>query len=537
MTQKINSYPGLKDPAVSLPPPWGALYIFIVYRLIITLILSLVCFYQVEGLIFRNYSEAELLYVASAYFLFAISCMVMPFKRETAYRKTVHWQVFFDIIFIFLMMLFSGGSTAALSILLAVSVAAANLLVAKNRSLFFAAIAAIAVIAQQSILIFYGQAEYITLSHSGLAGASYFATAAICLILAKRLQASEEIAARRKTVLTNLTRLNENIVQNMDSGVIVVDQRDLTVQLINHAAWKLLGMPELNEQSSLSLLCLPLQQQLSQWQSNHRFIPQPFKISNHEKQIRARFTDFGIDNQMILILLEDYSQLTQRAQQLKLSSLGRLTASIAHEIRNPLSAINHSAELLTESEMPEADRHLLEIILRHCNRVNEIIENVMQMSRRKTAQPQRINLAEWLQRFIADFQMGKGPEHQIKVHIEPADTHILFDPSHLAQIVTNLCENGLFYSKENSGNSIVYLTGGMNQEHVSAFLDVIDIGKGISEADRAHIFEPFYTSRHEGTGLGLFLSRELCEANQSQLQYIPMTGSGSCFRITFPHTD
>ena len=240
----------------------------------------------------------------------------------------------------------------------------------------------------------------------------------------------------------------------------------------------------------------------------------------------------------ILVFLEDNRQLTQRAQQIKLASLGRLTASIAHEIRNPLSAISHAAQLLDESsELDSADRRLTEIIQDHSKRMDQIIENVLQLSRRKNAKPERINFQEWLKQYVEDYQNTTGEKVNITLSCSEEPSTINIDPSQLSQVLTNLIDNGLRYSKLNTGEASLELHFDLDPTNNLPYLDIIDHGKGIDEKNIQHLFEPFFTTETDGTGLGLFISRELCEANQARLHYLRNGKEQSCFRISFSHPD
>jgi len=252
--------------------------------------------------------------------------------------------------------------------------------------------------------------------------------------------------------------------------------------------------------------------------------------------IMPRFSRISSDARSgVLIYLEDTAAMAQQAQQLQLASLGRLTAGIAHEIRNPLGAISHAGQLLKESEhLDKPDRRLLQIIDDHTQRLNQIIENIMQISRRQPSHIERFNLQKFLKRFIADYCTGQGISPLLfDIQVEPHDMEIRFDTSHLQQILVNLCDNGLRYSANYKENPRVEIRAGLSQEFSRPYLDVIDHGYGIQEENARHLFEPFFTTEATGTGLGLYLSRQLAECNQAHLSYIRMTMEGTCFRLTF----
>jgi two-component system sensor histidine kinase PilS (NtrC family) len=236
-----------------------------------------------------------------------------------------------------------------------------------------------------------------------------------------------------------------------------------------------------------------------------------------------------------LIYLEDSSVMAQQAQQMKLASLGRLAAGVAHEIRNPLGAISHAGQLLSESPQLEGpDKRLTEIIQTQSRRMNRIIENVLQLSRRAHSNPQHIRLQSWLEHFASEFAQERHVDaHSIAVDINPPDMEIHVDPTQLQQVLTNLCDNGVRHSADHPGLPKVELRGGVTRESGGPFLDVIDHGSGIPPENAEHIFEPFFTTETTGTGLGLYIARELCEINRARLSYLPVPTGGSCFRINF----
>jgi two-component system sensor histidine kinase PilS (NtrC family) len=240
-----------------------------------------------------------------------------------------------------------------------------------------------------------------------------------------------------------------------------------------------------------------------------------------------------------LVFAEDFSQIAQQAQQLKLASLGRLTASIAHEIRNPLASISHAAQLLRESpELLAEDSRLVEIVLTNAQRTNEVIESVLTLSRGQQPQPELIALGRWLGAFGQELQLRDGGEAvTIELDVQGASLEARVDPTHLRQVMANLCENGLRYSLRHRGAAWLRLALRADPVTGLAQLDVIDRGEGVPEEAVSSIFEPFFTTEHNGTGLGLYLARELCEANQIRLEYLRDPEGGSCFRLNFPHPD
>ena len=253
--------------------------------------------------------------------------------------------------------------------------------------------------------------------------------------------------------------------------------------------------------------------------------------------ILPQFTLLGTaDGLDALVFLEDTAAMARQAQQMKLASLGRLTASIAHEIRNPLGAISHAAQLLNESDaLDKEDHRLMEIIRDHTRRVNTVVENVLQLSRPVMAIPQRIAVQPWLEKFVDEFvHSGHCAPAQITITVDPQDIEVYMDPSQLHQVAWNLCLNALQHAKPDSMPVRIKLACTQSDSHHAPILSIIDNGGAIEPEMTEQIFEPFYTSNSSGTGLGLYISREICESNQARLSYQPAPDGGSCFQIVFP---
>jgi two-component system sensor histidine kinase PilS (NtrC family) len=262
----------------------------------------------------------------------------------------------------------------------------------------------------------------------------------------------------------------------------------------------------------------------------------------HQKPIRQqqglpdiqpgfRPLDYNIGN--TLIFLEDATQLNQRFQQMKLASLGRLTASIAHEIRNPLSAINHAAQLLGESDMSPADKKLTQIINTQVQRLDKIIQNVLQLSRHEPSHLDAIDMLPWLERFRDEFCNTQSLKaEQITITVSPADMRILFNASYLHQVLNNLCGNAVAHNTNTLSDIRIYLQAFQDEQNQPC-LDIIDNGPGVPGELVEQIFDPFYTTSPKGTGLGLFITKEIIESNRARIRYMPVKDGGSCFRIYF----
>ncbi len=516
---------------------WRPLAYLNLYRLLVSA--TFIVFYLNETLTIplKGYAPRLFISVILFYFIFSLINWVMIRLRQPGFNVQVFLGVFIDIIVTTVFMHAAGGIQSGFGTLIVVAIGGGSIIMSGRMALLFAATATIAILGEQtyvSLLSRYEDANYI---QAGILGLSYFTTAIVVNFLARRIRESEALARKRGVDLANMAELTEHIIQRMQTGILVIDQ-DNHVRLVNEAAWQMLGMPSLTRENTLKNISPELHQQIEQWRGDTEWRSLVFRPSQNMGDIMPRFSQIGRDiSSGILVYLEDTSAMAQRAQQLQLASLGRLTASIAHEIRNPLGAISHAGQLLAES--PHLDSHdlrLTRIIADQSERLNTIVENIMRVSRRDESRIEVFNLSDFLQYFMKNYLAGKEgiQAEDILVSINPADTQVRFDASHLEQVLVNLVDNGLRHSAHYPNKPRVEILGGNSEASNRPFLDIIDHGSGISAEALQHIFEPFFTTEATGSGLGLYLSRELAECNQARLNYVslPME-KGTCFRILF----
>lgn len=485
--------------------------------------------------------------VSLNYLVFScILWMTIQLKKPNPILQ-IHTSVLVDCIAILFIMHASGGIQTGLGTLLLITVAVSSMMVQFRSALFFAALATLTLLIHQLYNHYLYSTPASNYTYAGILGLLFFSTSIISHKLAIRLKETEALALKRGVDLANMAQLTEHIIQRMQTGILVVDSEN-DIRLINESAWHMLGMPSTKKPPNLSSIIPELSSQINNWKKDTDLPAQVIRPTPLHANVMPRFAKITQDDKSgILIFLEDTSVMAQQAQHLQLAALGRLTASIAHEIRNPLGAISHAGQLLSESEhLDKHDKRLTQIISDQSIRMNTIIENIMQLGRRDHSQPESFELKMFLDKFVASFilnqQINEESQKQavdattideIFTDISPADVEIRFDISHLEQILTNLCENGLRHSKNYHNNPKIELRGGITPEFNRPFLDIIDHGTGIDTETAQHIFEPFYTTEAKGSGLGLYISRELAECNQARMNYIPIATGGSCFRITF----
>lgn len=484
------------------------------------------------------------LFLAGCVLYFAIGLIFVLGQRFSApsLRQIAIAHGVADGLAIALLMYASGGVSSGLGILLVLPVGATALL-AENRDAFFiAASAAIAVLAQQIAGTLYGSASVVDYPAAGVLGVVLFVVALGAWPLANRLRESEALVKRQEIDLANLAQLSQYIVQHLRESILVVDPED-RIRLINESAAQVLGddraFPgELLGEASPRLLFL-----LATWRQNSQHGPseidagETLVAADGAREIRPHFAPLGNDSPApVLVFLEDTGVLASRVQQSKLAALGRLSASIAHEIRNPVGAMSHAGQLLGESQqLPAGDRRLVDIITRNASRVSEIIENVLAMSRREASRPERLALDGWLEGFRDEFcaTMQCPPARLQIIAVDGESPEVGVDVSHLRQIVWNLCENSLRHGLRDDPSGTIELRHGRLRPSMRPYLDVADRGVGIDPALVERIFEPFFSGGSGGSGLGLFLARELAQTNSATLLHEPRPGGGSLFRLVF----
>ncbi|MDZ7749323.1 MAG: ATP-binding protein [Halofilum sp. (in: g-proteobacteria)] len=451
-------------------------------------------------------------------------------SRWPSSTTQTYLHIYTDVIALAGVTYASGGVASGLGILLIVPVAGAGLLLSTRFALLYAALATLMLLTSEVVRHLELGSTATAYPQAALVGATLFAVGLLAALYARRTAQSAALAHQRSLDVRRLAQLNDRIIQQMESGILVVAP-DGRVTLANASTRQLLGADAQLVDQPLEQAAPGVARALERWRAHPTEPLQPVHATEDSRQpLQPQFSDLG--EQGTLVALEDAGFIEEQLQQLKLASLGRLTASIAHEIRNPLGAISHSAQLLAESDALSAgDRRLLEIQLEHCRRVNGIVENILQLSRRRSAAPAVIELVDWTRRFAEEFRAEQGlGTDRIAATGDSAQLRVRFDGEHLRQVVDNLCQNSVTHGRTADGQPVrLWLAHGHAQDG-NAYLDVVDDGVPIDPERVEEIFEPFVTSSHSGTGLGLFLARELCNANGAQLRYV-RDDAGNRFRI------
>jgi two-component system sensor histidine kinase PilS (NtrC family) len=522
---------------------WRVLVTLNTFRLLIALALLALFLVSSDPRVFGDRYPTLFAATVGGYLVFASLTAVSLRQRWVPIIALSVTQLVVDIIAVTVLLHASGGISSGLGGLLVVLVGAGSLVLPMQYPAVLAALATFAILGEQVFSQLNDLGNAVNYPAAGILSAIIFALALAAQPLARRIQASEALARKFGIDLKNISELNEYIVQHLRESIVVVDHDD-TLRLINSSAMRLLGVDKPTAGASLQQASSELYEYLRRWRNDRSLSSHPeFTLITAGDSVRiiAHLAPLGKDTPRagpVLVFLEDVSILNERVQQSKLASLGRLSASIAHEIRNPVGAMSHAAQLLKESPgLTDDDGRLTEIIQTHSSRVSHIIDNVLQLSRRESSRPERLLLNDWLEEFADEFlRTHELQEGEFSISEVTPDLEVRMDRGHLRQILWNLCDNAIKYASE-TGGILVELQAGRLPNQGRPYIEVLDRGLGVDEELAEQMFEPFFTARSGGTGLGLYISRELCELNRATLVHLDRPGGGSIFRIVFSDPD
>ena len=479
-----------------------------------------------------------------AYFTAAVLLVIARRLRWSTLRVVAIVNASVDSAAIGFILYASGGVSSGFGILLVLPVLAMATLAKQRDALLIAAMAAIAVLVQQFFVGLEAPSGFGAYTTAGVLGVVLFVIAVLAWPLANRIRESEATLRRQEVDLANLAQLSQYIVQHLRESILVVDHQD-RIRLINESAAQMLGdgkaYPDalLGEASPRLLFLLERWRQSTGDTGIFPAAEQTFVGADGAQVIRAHFAPLGVATPApVLVFLEDTTLITEKVQQSKLAAIGRLSASIAHEIRNPVGAMSHAGQLLAESpHLEPQERRLTEIIRTNADRVSGIIDSVLRLSRREEARVERLSLEAWSEEFHEEFcETMQWPRERLRVSGAAPEIEVRVDPSQLRQIVWNLCENAMRYAYPDrrtlGADSVIEVRLGRLAASGRPFLEVADRGPGVAGEHVDRIFEPFFTGGR-GTGLGLFLARELAQSNGATLLYEARHGGGSVFRLVF----
>jgi len=527
------------------PTVWRTLQTFCATRVVISLMLLA---YLSVGTDQRFWISEKFLYreACGLYVLQALMFFVLSLYEKRRFRLQLNTGIAIDIFLISILYLASGGAKSGLAILYLFPLAGGAILAPLTMALFFSSVVAV-ILLLENWYQFFQMRESTSLSQAGLYGAAFFAAAYFINRLAARLLRQEELAVQRGRDLYIQQAINHLVIADMGDGILVVDGSG-TIHVANPAAERMLGLsfgaqelrPHLEQLSFLQ----PISQAFSEWKDtplpvapvpgglpvfvrirrenfllDERTLPGGMGRPDPVVHLKLRFANVEtgiLEEERVVIFLQDVSEIENRAQQLKLAAMGRLTASIAHEVRNPLAAVSHAASLLKEDVTDAPQKRLLSIVEDNVGRLDRMIEDILKLSRKAHTQGEPIDLYTAALEIVTEFQEMRSVRPGL-IRVEPMlGQKVLFDPLHLREVLSNLMANALRYASGAEGSIRVYLVTGPNSP---LELHVQDDGPPISVEVRAHLFEPFYTTSNKGTGLGLYVARELCANNGAMLDY------------------
>jgi two-component system, NtrC family, sensor histidine kinase PilS len=523
---------------------WRVIGLTTLYRLLLPPVLLLLQLFASPSILARAPDPLMFRVVCYVYLLVGVLLILARRVPRPSLRVLALVNASVDTLAISLILYSSGGVSSGLGILLVVPVGAMALLGQTRDAFLVPAIASLGLLAQQIAATLLGYAPPSDYTTAGILGVVLFVIGLTVWSIAYRLRESEALVRRQEIDLANLEQLSHYIVQHLRESILVVDTED-RIRLINESAAALLGAERAYPSALVGEASPRLLYLLEIWRQRSHAMTQGAETlvsADGARMLRPHFAALGKSTPAaVLVFLEDMSLIAEKAQQLKLAALGRLSASIAHEIRNPVGAMSHAGQLLGESaQLAPEDQRLTDIITKNAERVSDIINNVLQLSRRDTTQMETVELGSWIDNFRDEFceTMRWPPDHLVSINADPGEQAlpglaVTADPSQLRQVVWNLCDNAIKYGVRDRATDVIEIRYGRLKQSTRPFLEVADRGPGVPTEDAERIFEPFFSSEHQGSGLGLFLARELAQTSGATLLYEARQAGGSVFRLVF----
>ncbi|MDB5762725.1 MAG: two-component sensor histidine kinase [Herminiimonas sp.] len=524
---------------------WRTLQTFSVTRVVIAMVLLVYLsinakkgFWILEGFLYKE--------TCGIYLVLAVLFTLLAGYCKRRFLLQTASQIATDITVISMLYVAAGGAKSGLAILYLFPLAGGAILAPLLLALFFVSIVTLVLLLESGYQLL-KLADDASTSQVGLYGAAFFAAVYVINRLAARLIKQEKLALQRGQDLQVQEAINRLVIADTGDGILVVG-RDSTVFTANPAAERMLGLAIADDQSCCKLTeipsLMPIADAFFAWagQPSNRVstdadapafvVIKPGdelalqgtttvwggrrELAAHLKLRFATVSTTGLTTDRTVIFLQDVSEIENQAQQLKLASMGRLTASIAHEVRNPLSAISYAAALMGEETSNPAQARLVTIVGDNVTRLNRMIEDILKLSRRAQLHGEPVPLSPLLAGILEEFQETHGLKKGM-LHLSRMEQYrVRFDPLHLREVIVNLLSNALRYASGRDGSIRLHLV----QDAANRLeLHVQDDGPMITQEVRAHLFEPFYTTSSKGTGLGLYVARELCLNNGAMLDY------------------
>ena len=505
---------------------WRSLQYFCVYRVLIALSLAASVSLGLPGLISEGFRGVDIVAIAGAYLILALLLLITLSWFRRRFNRQLSFGILVDIAALTSLMYLGGGVRSGVGVLLLVTLAGAGLVGQGRLVLFYAAMATLSILGVQLYGLAADDLDLVDFFQAGLLCAGLFVVAITARSLARRIIANERLARQRGIDLHNQTLISQLVIEQMQDGVLVLNRTGIVKQH-NPQAVQLLGL-SVPSGCMLAEYSTELARGFSRWAEHRDNSAIVVRAPASGMQLRVRFVATKTTERDVVVLLEDMGRVQEQARQLKLAALGRLTASIAHEIRNPLSAIKHASELLQEDEKSEMRMRLLRIVHDNAQRVERIVSDVLEVGRRDRVHREVVVLSALLPGLVEEFVLKEKVAPGTVALDVKGEPSLFFDRAHLYQVLTNLMTNALRYSQRVTGSVRVEARCSSSDGLVE--VHVIDDGAGVEDESKEQIFEPFFTTHSRGTGLGLYIARELCDANGASLELLE-SESGAHFRI------
>lgn len=510
------------------------MHYFNTFRLVVSLVILVVLFSS-----FNLGVAAELLTIAKStaiVYLVDSILMIVLLNRNPEQPQVLAQFAFITDILVTGFLIYSLDSLAnGTGLLLIFWCSAAALILPRKFAISLAAVSAIFILSLTGWHVFYGDGDVGRWLASGIYATTFLLGALTFSALAGWNQQYELLARQHRVDLGNLEQVNEIIIRRMRTGVLVVDAND-EIRLMNESAWFLLGSPN-TQDKKITDMAPVLMKLLRSWRSGRDVPDEPVALNPGHSPVIPQFIPIpGTKIQATLIFLQDTAKLSRQASSIATDTLAKLSGSIAHEIRNPLAAIVNAGELLQESDSSdEGNNRLLDIISNQSERINNIIENIFQLSRQQRSRAEVIVINSELKSLVAEYtKMMPDCCLNINLQLPPTSVYGLFDRTQFQQVIHQLLENATTHAKSAGDMVDVIVALDVQRGTGKPIVDIQDNGPGIEEGILADIFEPFYSTHKQGSGLGLYIVHQLCAINQAEISAISHQGRGALFRIILP---
>lgn len=421
-----------------------------------------------------------------------------------------------DIVMIASLMHIFGGISGGFGILILPFVTTACINSDRLSALAYASLATILIFGSSIILVGINPQLLSTriFFQSGILSAACFFVALLGSVASTNVRKTMITMQKHEAEIARLNTLNKLVLEYTQEGMIVVEEEG-EVLFFNQKATK--HLPNLKG----ATIAPELNRVVARW---HNKINQPFEevhnFTGYDIYIRAM--PVSEDNvPLLLIFMRSAAEIAEESHAAKLAALGQLTANLAHEIRNPLSAISHANELLLENAADETDAQLQEIVEHNVRRINKMIEEILSLNKRDRIERKNVSLKEYLKNFLTEFMLSTPKSIGcLKISMATdADYNIFVDEGHLHQILSNLMNNAWKYSQKNEDAIRIAVSKYSDVYSQEVRINIHDNGEGVPQKLQKKIFEPFFTTSSDGTGLGLYVARELAQANHGDLVY------------------